>query len=108
MTHYHRPDEAAGVRLQSLESKGIVRFAYDFRRPLEDDEAELLTRLIGWRRGSSVRTDESGKVVGCVAHPDDWVEFQNGLRTRDTGKANAALLAKSECAKKQCAEGEDD
>jgi hypothetical protein len=95
MTHYSRPDEAAKVRLQSLETTGIVRLTYDFRRPLEGDEAELLTSLIGWRRGSSVRTDESGQVVGCVAHPDDWAEFKNKLR-KNTGKANAALLAKSE------------
>jgi hypothetical protein len=96
MTHYSRPDESAKVRLRSLEITGIVRLTYDFRRPLEGDEAELLTSLIGWRRGSSVRTDESGQVVGCVAHPDDWAEFKKELRKRNPGKANAALIAKSE------------
>lgn len=96
MTHYSRPDETATVRLRSLKTTGIVRLTYDFRRPLEGAEAELLTLLIGWRRGSSIIADKSGRAVGCVAHPDDWAEFKKELRKRNPGKANAALLAKSE------------
>jgi hypothetical protein len=99
VTHYCRPKKIRIRLLRSLETTGIVRLTYDFRRPLEGDEAELLTSLIGWRRGSSVRTDETGQVVGCVAHPDDWAEFKKELRKRKIGKANVALLAKSECAK---------
>jgi len=82
------------------ETAGIVRLTYDFpARPLEGREAELLTSLIGWRRGSSVRTDESGQVVGCVAHPDDWAEFKKELRKRNirySGFANAKKRTKGE------------
>jgi len=36
--------------------------------------------LIGWRAGSYVTTDESGAVVGCVAHPDDIEDFEKEMR----------------------------
>jgi hypothetical protein len=93
MAHYSRPDETA---IRSLETTRIVRVTYDFPRPLESGEAELLTSLIGWRRGSSVRTDESGQVVGCVAHPDDLAEFKKELRKRNIGKANVAAVVDEE------------
>jgi hypothetical protein len=57
----------------------VIRNHYRFNRPLSAPEIELLTMLIGWRKGSSVTT-VGDAVVGCVSHPDDLAEFEQQLR----------------------------
>jgi len=57
----------------------VIRHEYKFGRQLTDVEADLLKELVTWRPGSSVITDPSGAVVGCIAHPDDLDEFEKVL-----------------------------
>jgi hypothetical protein len=65
----------------------VIRKEYKFGRQLNDVEVDLLKELITWRPGSSVMTDPSGAVVGCVAHPDDLDEFESRLRkSKRSGK----------------------
>src|SRR5262249_15735741 len=52
---------------------------FTFTAPLTEREATLLITAIAWRKGCTVTTDAAGKVIGCVAHPDDVRDF---LRTR--------------------------
>jgi hypothetical protein len=52
-----------------------IRKSHTFRRPLTPPEAALLMLHLGWRRGSTIRQDDAGQVVGCVAHPDDVASF---------------------------------
>ena len=59
-----------------------VRKEYTFRRPPTPEDATLLMAFIDWRGGSSISTDESGRVTGCIGHPDDVCEFKRALRKR--------------------------
>jgi hypothetical protein len=71
----------------------MLRNDYTFGRPLTDAERDLLVRLISWRRGSRVITDESGAVVACAAHPDDLADFEKEVRKLNGGKLRAVLVA---------------
>jgi hypothetical protein len=48
---------------------------YEFAAPLTEREAQLLLTLIGYRKGSTVITDNSGNIIGCVANPEDFKDF---------------------------------
>jgi hypothetical protein len=57
-----------------------LRNEYRFARPLVGSESELLAKLILWRKGSRLIRDESGNVIGAIAHPDDFETFAAELR----------------------------
>jgi hypothetical protein len=64
----------------------LVRNRYAFEQPLTADEAMSLMMLIGWCRGSRVLTNETGAVIGAVAHPDDVASFEKERRVTDSRK----------------------
>lgn len=67
-------DAPSGERDQK-DQKTSAHQRYEFAAPLADREAQLLITLIGYRKGSTVITDGSGNVIGCVANPEDFKEF---------------------------------
>ena len=73
-----------------LARMNVIRNRYQFNRPLAPAEAELLSLLIGWRKGSSLAVlGES--VIGCVAHPDDVQLFEKRMR-RKGAKLEAMIM----------------
>lgn len=67
-------DATSGERDQK-DQKTSTHQRYEFAAPLTEREAQLLMTLIGYRKGSTVITDSSGNVVGCVANPEDFKDF---------------------------------
>ncbi len=59
---------------------GTTLNEYRFSRALTRDERLLLMELINQRRWSDFITDNSGAVVGCLAHRDELAAFLSELR----------------------------
>ena len=71
-----------------------IRNSYTFTRPLTPPEGDLLLLLIGWRKGSTVRQNEVGQVIGCTGHPDDLADFEKELGERVVCRHQSALLTR--------------
>lgn len=80
--------------MRDVRSARVIRCTYKFSRPLDDNEATVLTLLIGWRKGSSAIAGDDG-IVGARAHPDDMQEFLKAARRWP--RKMTATIVKNDC-----------